>query len=289
MKLNKMNNRKNDPKPKDFLPIDAVEFLKKSGGCENDYLSFHRFGNYAIKERKDKKVISVSPRLSFLNDKKNDEFSKLTLQSIHSRQQLIMNDLPDYLKFKYKVDGRLLLGVGGGTPYTTISPMKLHPLYGIPYIPASSLKGVVHHCWLHEHTAEMLDEQQRISVKNDLDLCFGKGSDEEQSASGKLIFLDAYPVGKYNIVNDVMTPHYKEYYNSKGMKAPLDNDSPNIISIPAIENTEFMIYIGLNFKKNELRAELRKQIIQTVISTIEDYGIGAKTAIGYGLGRATIM
>ena len=107
-------------------------------------------------------------------------------------------------------------------------------------------------------------------------------------SSGKLIFLDAYPVETYQIVKDVQTPHYKTYYNQKGSSPPRDDDSPNIIPLMAIEDTIFDIYIGMNFKTDELDANLRNEISKTIISTLSEYGVGAKTAIGYGLGEVTM-
>ncbi|MCS7459005.1 type III-B CRISPR module RAMP protein Cmr6 [Paenibacillus doosanensis] len=286
-------NRTNSKKPSNpkisFLPRDAVEFLRKNEKCENNYLLFSRFGRYQVNEKNNKKEVMVEPLSDPLSHNKfSTSLITEILQSLGQRQEWIVSQFPDYLKLQYKVNGRLLLGIGGGTPYTTTNPMKLHPLYGIPYIPGSSLKGSIRNCWLHEHLTGHSLPLGSKNLKDYFDICFGTGTDEEQTTSGKLIFLDAYPVEEYKIVRDVLTPHYKTYYNQKGASPPRDDDFPNIISLPAIEDTVFTIYIGINFKTSELDGDLRDQIIQTILSTFSEYGIGAKTAVGYGLGKVTL-
>lgn len=289
--VNRMNGKQSSNPMIDFLPKDAVQFLQNNRKCENNYLSFNRFGQYQVNEKKNGKevTVKVKPLSDPLSHHKSSK-SLITdiLHSLNKRQKLIASQLPDYVKLHYKVNGRLFLGIGGSTPYTTTNPMKLHPLYGIPYIPGSTIKGVIRNYWRHEHLTRNSDMEGTGREKDYLDLCFGTGTDEEQAASGKLIFLDAYPVEAYKIVKDVLTPHYKTYYNEKGARPPRDDDYPNIISLPAIEDTAFMIYIGLNFKSSAVDEDLRNQIIQTIINTFAEYGVGAKTEIGYGLGKVTL-
>lgn len=289
MKLNRTNSKKPSNPKSSFLPRDAEEFLQKNKNRENNYLLFSRFGRYLVNEEEDKKEGKVEPLSAPLSHHKSSNgFISEILHSLHKRQEWIVSQFPDYVKLQYKVNGRLLLGIGGGTPYTSTNPMKLHPLYGIPYIPGSSLKGSIRNCWLHEHLKGDSLPHRNKNLKDYFDICFGTGTDEEQAASGKLIFMDAYPVEEYKIVEDVLTPHYKKYYNQKGATPPRDDDFPNIISLPAIEDTVFTIYIGIHFKTSEREGNLRNQIIQTIISTFSEYGIGAKTAVGYGLGEVTL-
>ncbi|AVG10880.1 CRISPR-associated RAMP Cmr6 family protein [Paenibacillus larvae subsp. larvae DSM 25430] len=286
MKLNRSNDKKQNSTKSSFLPRDAAEFLKKVSYCENNYLSYYRFGQYQTTVKRGKEEVVVE-HFRYRRSCNNLSKSEI-LQSLRKRQELIVSQLPAYMKFHYKLNGRILLGIGGVTPYTTISAMTLHPVYGIPYIPGSSLKGVVRNYWLHEHLDGDLGLGENASRKVFFDKCFGTGADDEQLSSGKLIFLDAYPVETYQIVKDVQTPHYKTYYNQKGSSPPRDDDSPNIIPLMAIEDTIFDIYIGMNFKTDELDANLRNEISKTIISTLSEYGVGAKTAIGYGLGEVTM-
>ncbi|MEV2675596.1 type III-B CRISPR module RAMP protein Cmr6, partial [Paenibacillus larvae] len=170
-------------------------------------MSYYRFGQYQTTVKRGKEEVVVE-HFRYRRSCNNLSKSEI-LQSLRKRQELIVSQLPAYMKFHYKLNGRILLGIGGVTPYTTISAMTLHPVYGIPYIPGSSLKGVVRNYWLHEHLDGDLGLGENASRKVFFDKCFGTGADDEQLSSGKLIFLDAYPVETYQIVKDVQTPHYK--------------------------------------------------------------------------------
>ena len=149
MKLNRSNDKKQNSTKSSFLPRDAAEFLKKVSYCENNYLSYYRFGQYQTTVKRGKEEVVVE-HFRYRRSCNNLSKSEI-LQSLRKRQELIVSQLPAYMKFHYKLNGRILLGIGGVTPYTTISAMTLHPVYGIPYIPGSSLKGVVRNYWLHEH------------------------------------------------------------------------------------------------------------------------------------------
>ena len=111
---------------------------------------------------------------------------------------------------------------------------------------------------------------KNISVVKQFQLIFGT-----QSNQGKVIFLDAYPVEKIKIKNDIMTPHYSEYY-SEG-KPPADYYNPTPIKFATVENTTFRFAYLLksgDINKRELENKFKK--------LLTEYGLGAKTAIGHG-------
>nr|WP_282599848.1 type III-B CRISPR module RAMP protein Cmr6 [Paenibacillus dendritiformis] len=181
---------------------------------------------------------------------------------------------------QYEPADKLLLGIGALSPYSNILLMTLHPVYGIPYIPSSSLKGAVRHCWIQEkhegNESEALKDA--LFVK-----CFGTSAENEDAAAGQLIFFDAFPATSYTIVLDVQTPHFKEYYETKGDKQPTDALSPVPIFIPAVTKTEFTIFIGS--AEGRLAEEEISEVRKMVSTTLSEYGLGAKTALGYGLGK----
>jgi CRISPR-associated protein Cmr6 len=113
---------------------------------------------------------------------------------------------------------------------------------------------------------------ERLEVIEEFQLIFGT-----QRASGKVIFLDAYPISNVNLENDVMTPHYQPYYSDKDSKIPpADYFDPIPIKFLTVKDTKFQF--GLTIK-SKINAE---KIINLLKNSLENYGIGAKTAVGYG-------
>jgi len=95
-----------------------------------------------------------------------------------------------------------------------------------------------------------------------------------QKKKGELIFFDAYPVGDINLKLDVMTPHYGPYY-SEG-KPPADYHSPNPIKFLTVEKTKFRFSL-VSKDKN-----LLEKTKDWLMVSLKNFGIGAKTSIGYG-------
>ncbi|MGE6228494.1 hypothetical protein [Paenibacillus chitinolyticus] len=97
------------------------------------------------------------------------------------------------------------------------------------------------------------------------------------------------PVDSFEIVEDVQTPHYKAYYEQKGKTPPLDQISQTILPLVAVTRTEFGIYIRVNGKADEFTENQLHTIKEKVVCALSEYGVGAKTAIGYGLGEVTLL
>jgi CRISPR-associated protein Cmr6 len=140
-------------------------------------------------------------------------------------------------------DWRLVIGLGGASIYET--SMTLHHIYGIPYIPASSIKGIVHH-WATDNGIE----------KSLIKIVFGEDeTPEEINQRGNVIFFDAFPTTPPKIEMDIMNPHYPKWY-SEG-KPPTDTQDP--IPIPFLtigKDSKFQFVIGL--KRSNDKALLTK-------------------------------
>lgn len=221
--------------------------------------------------------------------------------------------------FDLSLNWRMAVGLGYESVYET--SITLHHIYGIPYISASSVKGVVRSWIITEFFGEKAvpEEEKDFSLvnaeyramKNDI-FCkiFGcpKETKKVRFADGKptfkdekkkkydfhanektglgtehlgsIIFFDAFPIEKPNIVPDVMNVHYNEYYN--GDKPPTDYQNPVPIFFLTVENTKFQFIIG---SKNEALDDFKigdKTIVDWLKEALENHGIGAKTAVGYG-------
>ena len=163
----------------------------------------------------------------------------------------------------------LVVGLGGHSVYET--SMTLHHIYGVPYIPASSIKGVVR-SWiiLNEY------ENESSALNNDTFVkWFGS-----QSSAGKLVFFDAFPNEKPRIEPDIMNVHYPDYY--QGRKPPTDTQSPIPVSFLTVTKSPFNFFVGsseLNINSDKLKDKTIKDWLKDALT---NHGIGAKTAVGYG-------
>jgi CRISPR-associated protein Cmr6 len=229
-------------------------------------------------------------------DIENFKWDKDFINSIEIRKEQIIMQLQKegyHLKnFPLSISWRLVIGLGASHPQET--SMTLHHIYGIPYIPGSAIKGVTRH-WAvlkfadkKNKTEDMEFEKVIERVSNVLE----KGEDLElevekitfkdlieifgtQEKQGKVIFFDAYPFGEIRLKIDVMNPHYSGYY-SKG-QPPADWQTPIPIKFLTVENTKFHFYLA---SKEQNLVEKASSLL---LENIQNYGIGAKTSLGYGL------
>ncbi len=170
--------------------------------------------------------------------------------------------------FESALSFRMIIGLGGSHPQET--SMTLHHIYGIPYIPGSALKGVTRH-WVILSGFDN-DEGRAEQDKNFKDI-FGA-----QAQTGKIIFFDAYPDGHINLKMDIMNPHYPDYY-SKG-SPPADWQSPTPIKFLTVEKTRFKFFLASRDKN------LVDKATEWLKEALQNYGIGAKTSLGYGFFEA---
>lgn len=262
-----------------YLPMTTSILLKENFWlcADNDYLNFYRYvktiesedyGPFQMPYHRD---ITVRKRM---------------LQRHRNKQQNAISIFEDVLEIRVDFIDKLMISVGGISPYSNLASTALHPLYGHPYIPSSAIKGVIRHCWIHEEFAG--DEKK--ALQNALFVqCFGKNDDTEelQNQRGELIFFDGIlKEDRYDLIEEFATPHYPEYYNNEGAKEPTDDQSPNILKVMTLTNASFSIDIA---KTGSYSSEEVKQIQKIITITFEDYGIGAKTAVGYGLGHVTFQ
>ena len=105
-----------------------------------------------------------------------------------------------------------------------------------------------------------------------------------QTTQGCIIFFDAFPEN-FEIKYDIMTPHYGPYYTEKGEKPPADYYNPTPIPFLVLENAKFTFYLGVKSKlvSKEKREELLKITESWLKQALQNFGIGAKTSLGYGI------
>ena len=185
------------------------------------------------------------------------------------------------IRIIYQPLHRLLIGIGPESPYSSTSLMTLHHVYGIPYIPGSAIKGVLRNCWIQENFEGKEEDALKCDVFRAL---FGGSEDVEagtQAQAGALTFFDSFPVDGFQLEFDVQTPHYPDYYQSQ--KAPTDDQKPIPISIPAIVESKFLVMIAVN--NDKWPRKYYNDVEEMLGRALTEYGLGAKTALGYGLGE----
>ncbi|AAC06661.1 type III-B CRISPR module RAMP protein Cmr6 [Aquifex aeolicus] len=222
---------------------------------------------------------------------------------------------------KLKTAERLIVGLG--TTHVFETGLALHHLFGIPYIPSSSLKGIVRmaHFWeIVEENIKNIKEDKKDDVIKRLQEKLQKGDIRKeqnkeflihmllfgtQKFKGLLTFLDAYPMidesNKNKIFDlDLINVHYKSYYTQN--KPPGDWENPNpVYFLTVSKGIEFHFWVLFDsyraekLKKyndfenviNELLdnnyENLRNKLKELLEDTLTLYGVGAKTRLDYGI------
>lgn len=179
----------------------------------------------------------------------------------------------------------LITGIGESHPHE-VSMVFDHNL-GIPYIPASGVKGIVRFA----HTLsiflgddgrikeEYLDKDYFEESNTDIPDIFGgekaRGK-EKELLRGKVVFLDAYPEKVPDLYIDIMNPHHGPYY-SEG-KAPADYHNPTPIKFLTVAKQTIYIFHAVAQKIDDIPQKVRNALQKA----LKEEGIGAKTAVGYG-------
>ena len=168
--------------------------------------------------------------------------------------------------FVFKTSSRFVTGLGRSHPVE--NGFAWHATLGTPYLPGSSIKGLVH-AWAK------LDAYPPPSCK-DLESLLGK-----IDAAGRIGFLDAVPVKAVRLEADVMTPHYGGWTRED---PPGDWRSPTPIPfLTTAADTPFLFGIIPSRVAPERDPEVDLDAVGDWLrEALATVGGGAKTAIGYG-------
>jgi|GEM_PF-218013 len=188
----------------------------------------------------------------------------------------------------FKTTSRLATGLGREHPIE--NGFAWHPVLGVPYLPGSSIKGLVR-AWLE---GDWCDQPIEPTVFHRI---FGsdirKDSDRHnraqvlQSQVGSVLFFDVLPAAPVQLKPDVMTPHYGDYYGGKkydeeNLTPPADWLSPNPIPFLTVAPGQlFQFAVAPRTRSVQDRADCEAAAgwLQAALLWL---GAGAKTAVGYG-------
>jgi CRISPR-associated protein Cmr6 len=213
--------------------------------------------------------------------------------------------------FRLKTAYRLV--IGAGYPSFIENGFMFHHVYGIPYIPGETLKGLARTVFILS-VAEAIKGETKLSkieeglseeaegisyqIPEKINIILDNYTIENpvetfrrifgsKERRGQVIFFDAYPVDfnpSEHFEADIMNSHYGEYYQSG--KAPADWLSPNPIHFLALkEGIVFEFNLGLaplepmEDNEEKLLLETARKLLEV---GLKNFGVGNKKRKGYG-------
>jgi CRISPR-associated protein Cmr6 len=214
-------------------------------------------------------------------------------------------------KFRLKTAYRLV--IGAGYPSFIENGFLFHHVYGIPYIPGETLKGLARTVFilsvaeavkgetkLSKIEEELSEEAEGISqqIPKKISIILDDYTIEKpvetfrkifgyKKRRGQVIFFDAYPV-EFNpsehFEADIMNSHYGDYYQSG--KTPADWLNPNPIHFLALKKgIDFEFSLGLaplepmEDNEEKLLLETARKLLEV---GLKNFGVGNKKRKGYG-------
>ena len=186
-----------------------------------------------------------------------------------ARWRKLTADAQRFRQVALALESRLFIGVAGGGVLET--GCAISHSYGMPYIPGSSIKGVVSH-----HARDRLAGTEGREARREL---FGADASAEHPSglAGLISFHDAWWVpgsADFPLVQEVVTTHHPDYYGGDGKEPATDFDSPVPNAQVAVQGSFLFVMEGPCAWLG-----LAEDILTDALHT---RGIGAKTRAGYG-------
>jgi CRISPR-associated protein Cmr6 len=167
---------------------------------------------------------------------------------------------------------RLVVGLGLPSPLET--GFLFDRLTGCPYLPGSSVKGLLRATALLVRKEEIPGEKAFWDAN--FERIFGPEiSSDVISKTGEAVFYDAFPARWPEMELDVLTPHYGKHYRKEDVPADWDNPVPvPFLAIAAGVPLDFYI---------TAKAADFEELTKLLGTGLDWLGIGAKKSTGYGV------
>ena len=157
--------------------------------------------------------------------------------------------------------------IGGTRGFRELLLPVLHPIFGIPYIPASTLKGAAK-AWARKN-----DTPARVQEL--LGMLNGRNA-----KAAKIEFLDAFPT-KHCLSIDVATPQWAWKDNKVMMYGPVPHP------LLSLEQPQFLIGLRPTSRQNsDCQDDLKT--VKSWLENALNSGIGSRVSSGYGKALGTI-
>ncbi len=243
------------------LPRDTSQALLAEGQCDNFGLLQERYLAFGSNRGQVQILRELADRSALVHD-----FDRLKeLIEAHAARWRSLAEELGAVTFSARPEWRVILGLG--TNDILEGGMILHPVYGFPIIPATSLKGAsrAYARWVLERPEQ------------ELDILLGM-ADEDESRCGDLVFLEGCPVTPPVLERDLVNPIFGAYYRD-GRTPPANYLGPSpffFLALGAASCYQF----GVASRSGDQRAA--EQGVGWLLGALADLGVGAKTSAGYG-------
>ncbi len=268
---------------------------------------------FQVSERK------FEPSIVLLGQRGNDLLQRtaIHLQDCHKRQAVLLersrNDNGFALEIKARLTSPFVSGLGSGHP--TETGMILDRNTGMPFIPASAIKGVLRLAhsinlfrsgtvdqWVRNGIVDNKGHFKEKHGGSQLELDDREPSlrkyfgDTDTGATdgvrGQLVFLDAFPEAPPSLKANIMNPHFHKYY--EGSVPPEDCIEPNPIKFLSVQVDTVFVFRVLaaplahlgEAEAEPVDREFGPEDVASVramfATAFDELGFGGKTAVGYG-------
>ena len=201
--------------------------------------------------------------------------------------------------FNAKTNGSLTLHLARSTAWENAG-ISLHPVYGFAYLPGSGIKGMVRAwaetVWAPAHSDQaaawkLIERVFGYSPHSETHKVARSGEDGRGwrpaecpvpigSATGRVVFHDAWPQRWPDLHVDVINNHHVNYYQGDKPIPPDDTDSPVLVYFLAVRSdTTFRFVIS---GRSRCGDGFLDQAMEWLKQALRNTGTGAKTAAGYG-------
>jgi len=246
------NNRNNPPNPALARGVAAQPGRDNSQNQEQNPLQAMNIAEFKIDEQGKEIASSVLTRAVEIEQKSCVQLYTTLTQRTKS---LAKNGETISAKFSWR------LRVGGVRGFREMLLPVFHPVYGIPYIPASSLKGAVR-AWARQHH-DVGEVDRLLGYIND--------KNKLSSSIGCVQFLDTFPT-KPCLSIDIANPQW-HWQNDFSIKY-----KPEPHAVLSTEKPEFLIGLTATSKGNINNVRAVKEWLEAALKE----GIGSRVSAGYG-------
>lgn len=260
-----------------FHPKDTKEAYKPASKEKISHLWYHLHYNQMIKDvnKKTGKVEYVAKRAEKA-PAISSELKNLARQVEEQRQRAFieLSDFYHVRQLRAASISRIIHGLGGG--HVREAGLTLHPVYGVPYIPASSVKGLVRNWFIQAYCD---GKEERLQENKWGSLVFGS-----QEQRGIVQFYDIFLHESLRLEADIMSVHFQDYYSGKDAATDYGH---NIIPVTFWTVNVKEANIFLTMKKEHLPSVPDEEALKLAAAwtgqALTELGIGSKTSLGYGL------
>lgn len=241
----------------------------------NLFSAFYRFVPERPQQKDDKDAHKRAYLEALVRQWEQVGFNREIIAAVAGRQQARQQARPDVAceARQMTLQSRLVAGLGYDGPLEV--GFSLHPLYGFPYLPGSSIKGLV-----RSYVREVVVAEERATPE-DLHRLFGNPPEAtaQDEQRGVLSFEDAVPAAgeSLKLEVDVMTPHYSPYYTGDAGALPGDWHQPT--PVPFLTVRAGSVF---SFSVTAPGAADAQQAAVWMEEALARRGAGAKTRAGYG-------